>query len=157
MDFKRYKTPYEKAYTDIANDKENIYLFTDNLLRTSGNASLPKEADKYKKRFSDVKNKKRPLRGNAIIRGLDNAYPITLMKDSRSTEFTDSNFDEAKKIIDEDFEHIKNACIEKNPKHVYLPFNGLFYKDTNLIGKFKLIRYIIQKEKEIITYYENNR
>lgn len=67
--------------------------------------------------------------------------------------FEDKDFDEVKKYIDEDFECIKQACIERKPKCIYFPPEGLYENqliNTYASSSFKLISYILQKEKELL-------
>ena len=43
----------------------------------------------------------------AVVRGLDNAFPITTMVDDKKTQWTDDRFEEYKGIIDSEIENIK--------------------------------------------------
>ena len=124
MELKRCMKQYSHMYLDIQNDNENIYVSPDNTARTSGNAAIPKNSD-YKKRFPDLKRLRRRLSASDCLRGLNNALPITIRKRG-GDYFTDKDFNEFKKYIDDDFEHIKRACIERKPKRIYFPYQGLF-------------------------------
>ena len=148
------KGGYHRA--TVENDKDKIYIFTDNTNRTSG--SLPISDDSaYSKRFGK-KGLRYPTMTSAVLRGLDNAFPITTQKyykkgSSRAEcNWVDEDLDEFKKVIDDDFEHIKKACKEKGYKKIFFPVNGV------LNGKIsrltiertpKLFKYIVEKEIEL--------
>jgi len=89
----------------VSNDSEYIYLFTDNAKRTSGSFSIPDES-----RYSAIYGQglKYPGMTQAVIRGLNNAFPITTMIDDKRTQWTDNRFNEYKEIIDSEIEIIKN-------------------------------------------------
>ena len=88
----------------VEKDTEYMYLFTDNAKRTSGRNSIKKDG-----MYAVVYNKdaKYPTMTQAVIRGLDNAYPITTMVDDNRTQWTDAKFEEYKNIIDLEIDHIK--------------------------------------------------
>ena len=90
----------------VANDSQYLYLFTDNASRTSGNNTIPNES-KYTELYG--KGLKYPNTTQAVIRGLDNAFPITTMVDDNRTQWKDSQFEEYKKIIDDEINTIKEA------------------------------------------------
>lgn len=88
-------------------DKDYIYLFTDNLLRTSGKNEITDGW--YKKRFSPYKKIFYPTMTQAVIRGLENAFPITTMKDCYKTQLDDSMLYEMKRIWGMEMELIRSA------------------------------------------------
>lgn len=151
MELKKYPLPYQQRHTVIGKDAENIYIFPDNIKRASGSTALPEGSEDYKKRFPNIKRFRRPITKPQIVRGYKNAFPITIKNGSYM--FEDKDFDEAKKYIDEDFEYIKQACIERKPKCIYFPPEGLYGNDcinTFASSGFKIISYILQKEKELL-------
>ncbi len=83
----------------VEEDSEYLYLFTDNAGRTSGSGSVDNDSY-YANEYG--KGKKYPRSSQAVIRGLENAYPITTMVDHRKTQWTDDRFDEYKEIIDKE-------------------------------------------------------
>lgn len=89
----------------VKKDTDYMYLFTDNAERTSGSNLISDES-----RYSAVygEGKKYPTMTQAIIRGLDNAFPITTMVDDKKTQWTDDKYEEYKTIIDSEIEIIKN-------------------------------------------------
>src|SRR5690606_38225301 len=66
-----------------------------------------------------------PTRTQAVIRGLENAFPITTMVDQNRTQWTDDRFDEYKAIIDDEIDTIRKA----------LPnYKGLKFSAQRLFG-----------------------
>jgi hypothetical protein len=87
-------------------DTEYMYLFTDNAGRTSGSGVIDPNSWYAKKYGAD---KKYASKTQAVARGLNNVYPITTMVDDKRTQWTDDQFNEYKKIIDDEIETIKQA------------------------------------------------
>ena len=153
------------AYTRelVQNDKSNdIYIFTDNCDRTSGSQAIDNDSE-YSKRF-DKKGLKYPKMTSAVLRGLPNAYPVTTQKryvpgkKSAEGNWTDDDFEEFKKVIDDDFEHIKQAFVERKATQIIFPSNGVLNgKISKLtIGRTpKLYDYIEKKEIELKNFCEN--
>ena len=90
----------------VSQDSDYIYLFTDNAGRTSGGNLIPDNS-----RYSNIygKGKKYPTMTQAVIRGLNNAFPITTMVDDKRTQWTDNRFEEYKKIIDFEIGDVRAA------------------------------------------------
>lgn len=92
-------------------DTEYMYLFTDNAGRTSGSGVIDPNSWYAKKYGAD---KKYASKTQAVARGLKNVYPITTMVDDKRTQWTDDQFNEYKKIIDDEIETIKQASKKYN-------------------------------------------
>jgi hypothetical protein len=92
-------------------DTEYMYLFTDNAGRTSGSGVIDPNSWYAKKYGAD---KKYASKTQAVARGLKNVYPITTMVDDKRTQWTDDQFNEYKKIIDDEIETIKQASKNYN-------------------------------------------
>jgi predicted NAD-dependent protein-ADP-ribosyltransferase YbiA (DUF1768 family) len=92
--------------SSVEKDSNYMYLFTDNAKRTSGSNLVPDES-----RYSAVygQGNKYPTTTQAVVRGLDNAFPITTMVDDKKTQWTDDRFEEFKKEIDSEIEIIKGS------------------------------------------------
>ena len=92
--------------SSVEKDSDYMYLFTDNAKRTSGSNLIPDES-----RYSAVygQGNKYPTTTQAVVRGLDNAFPITTMVDDKKTQWTDDRFEEFKKEIDSEIEIIKGS------------------------------------------------
>jgi hypothetical protein len=89
----------------VANDPEYIYLFTDNAARSSGGNQIDPNSW-YVKKYGQGRY---PGMTQAVIRGLNNAYPITTMVDDKRTQWNDTQFAQYKAIIDSEVADIKNA------------------------------------------------
>ncbi len=100
--------PVKDKFTrnSVSQDAEYLYLFTDNARRTSGKNLIPPNSWYSKKYGSDNKY---PGVTQAVIRGLPNAAPITTMVDDNRTQWSDNQFDQYKKIIDNEVDTIKRA------------------------------------------------
>lgn len=140
----------------VKDDTERLYIFTDNGDRSSGKGLIPNDSE-YSTRFGK-KNCHFPSKTTAVIRGLQNAYPVTTQKryvpgiHSYAGNWNDEDFEEFKKVIDDDFEHIKNACKEKRYKEIIFPRSGILNGGISRITSDrtpKLFTYIVQKEIEL--------
>ena len=147
----------------IEKDTENIYIFIDNLDRTSGNAILNDENSDYYKKYHAAS--KRPIKyptksTSAVIRGLNNAFPITIKhRNWGKSCWNDTQFEDFKMVIDEDIRTIKRAIDILKPKVVYFPVCGLLDNPTStditLSKAPRLFNYILKKEKELLEYEPN--
>jgi hypothetical protein len=101
--------PLQNNFTrdSVKKDSDYLYLFTDNAERASG----PNNVDLNSWYVKKYQNSKRlityPSKTQAVIRGLSNAFPITTMVDDKKTQWKDSQFEEYKKIIDDEINTIK--------------------------------------------------
>ena len=106
-------------------DQDYLYIFTDNAARTSGSNPLSKDSWYAKKYGAD---KKFPTMTQAVARGLNNAAPITTMVNDKRVQWSDSQFDSFKKIIDNEIETIKKALSTDR-------FRGVKFASQMPIGK----------------------
>jgi len=113
----------------VEKDIEYIYLFTDNSGRTSG--KIPIQDGWYKNKYGKNKILKHPTMTQAVIRGLENSYPITTTVDDKRTQWKDSMFDEYKSIIDDEINQIINVL--KTGK-----YKGIKYSSLMPFGKGKI-------------------
>lgn len=121
---------------DVELDKDNMYIFTDNTDRDSGKTDID-ENSWYSKKYG--KGKHYPSCTSAVLRGLENAYPITTQKwyndehKGNDGRWNDSDFEEFKKIIDDDF----NTILEdfKMYKNIIFPRGGIFNSKIANISK----------------------
>lgn len=70
----------------VMNDPEWLYLFTDNLNRTSGRNHIDSNSEYLKLYPNDKEWQCYPTMTQAVIRGLNNAYPISTMRDQHGTQ-----------------------------------------------------------------------
>ena len=126
----------------VEEDTEFMYLFTDNLNRSSGNHRIPDGW--YDKKYGRNIIKYHPTMTQAIIRGLDNAYPISTMENEKRKQFSDFYFAYFQRSIDNEIEEIKNNLHR---------FKGIKY-----IGQFGNGKYSKMKEKAPLCWkYLNKR
>lgn len=141
----------DKPYTrkSVQEDSDSMYIFTDNTDRNSGK-TLISNLSWYVRKYGE--NKHYPSVTNAILRGLDNAYPITTQHyynpkhKGINGRWNDGDLEEFKKVIDDDFDEIyQNA-----PKYrrIVFPTNGIFNSKISNISKErtpKLYEYLMAK------------
>ena len=168
-------TESDKFYnrTDVMDDPDYLYIFTDNTDRTSGGEEIDDGwyAKKYGKGgYGTVKN---PT--SAIIRGLPNAAPISTMKwfykahegeTVESSRWTDDDFEEFKTVIDDEIEDIKRLWREGNFKGIKLPKGGVMSKigvgkdrriaQLNIRRVPKLYEYLSRKMAELAEYVNDS-
>ena len=136
----------------VEKDIDVMYLFTDNAKRTSKPNSQTDNVDKslwYYKKYKPLTDKsihygslKNPT--SAVIRGLNNAYPISTMI-AYGTNWADYNLELFKKTIDDEIEQIRkdlpkfskliigNYRIGQGGKFARLPKQHQKYLDIKLI------------------------
>ena len=131
----------------VKNDSKHLYLFTDNAKRTSGSNKI--EDGEYTKKYGQGNY---PTMTQAVIRGLDNAMPITTMVDDKRTQWNDSKFNEYKKIIDSEIVDIKDKL--SSSKYDGLKFAGQMPFGKGQISDMKnaapkIWNYLNERLKEI--------
>ena len=138
----------------VEKDVKSMYIFTDNTDRDSGKNEIPDDSW-YAARYGTGKHY--PKVTSALIRGLNNAYPITTQrwynKEHRGIfgRWTDDDFEEFKKVIDADFELIYQN-MDKYDRIVF-PFGGIFNSKIADISKSrvpKLFQYLLEKCKTLL-------
>jgi hypothetical protein len=111
----------------VKKDSDYIYLFTDNAKRTSGSNKI--KPNWYTDKYGIEGNY--PTMTQAIIRGLENAFPITTMMDDNRTQWTDDKFEEFKQIIDSEISEIKDSIEDGD-------FKGVKFAAQMPFGKGKI-------------------
>ena len=151
----------EKFYNrdEVVNDRGTMYIFTDNTDRDSGKGEIPEESW-YSMKYGSGKHYPRVT--SAIIRGLDNAYPITTQRWYNSEHkgiygrWEDRDLDTFKKVIDDDFDEI-----EKNMgryERIVFPLGGIFNSKIADISKSRvpgLYEYLMNKCLELRRKFES--
>ena len=129
-----------------------LFLFTDNTNRTSGSNKINPNSW-YSKKYGN--NLCYPNITQAVIRGLDNAYPISTQHYYRKwvpiykNRWNDSDINEFKKVIDDEFLDIRNAWYSlKYNKIVLSSFTGKI-SQLNRDRTPKLWNYLILKINEL--------
>lgn len=138
--------------SEVENDAESLYIFTDNTDRDSGRRLIDPNS-KYAQKYGT--NKHYPTMTQAVIRGLDNAMPISTQRyyhdgaKGETGRWTDDAFDEFKKTIDEEFENIlKEWRTGKYKRIVFGNQDGLFNtKISNITEQRtpKIYKYLKEK------------
>ena len=113
----------------VNEDKDYIYLFADNASRTSGKNVI--RDGWYKEKYGKNRILMYPTMTQAVIRGLENAYPITTMFNEHRMQWQDHRFIEYKNIIDDEIEQIINNI--KNNE-----YEGIKYSAKNPFGSGKI-------------------
>ena len=120
---------------EVSKDVNNMYIFTDNTDRDSGKQPISDDSW-YAVKYG--KGKHHPTVTTALIRGLNNAYPITTQRyynkqfKGITGRWEDEDIEEFKKVIDDDFEEIyRNA---KRYEKIIFPVGGIFNSKISVIG-----------------------
>ena len=141
----------------VKSDSSTMYIFTDNTDRDSGSGIIDNDSwyiNKY------GRGKHYPKVTSAVIRGLDNAYPITTQhyynkfRKGISGRWNDSDFDEFKSVIDDDFDEIIKNAIRFN--RIVFPCGGFFETKISNISKTRtpmLYHYLYDKLRNFISSY----
>ena len=141
----------EKFYNrqDVEQDKESMYIFTDNTDRDSGKSLIPNDSW-YSTKYGEGKHY--PKVTTALIRGLENAYPITTQHwynpehKGLTGRWNDEDIEEFKKVIDDDFDEIYKHA--KEFKQIIFPFQGIFNSKISNISDSRtpiLKKYLMEK------------
>ena len=146
----------EKLYTreDVEKDPTSMYIFTDNTDRDSGKTEIPEDSW-YSKEYGPGKHY--PKVTSAVIRGLENAYPITTQRWYNKTNrgvngrWWDSDFEEFKKVIDHDLSLILRD--QDKYTQIVFPPGGIFNSRISCISQErvpKLYEYLMTKLKTLL-------
>lgn len=153
MDIIRTNKPYTRK--SVEEDKTTMYIFTDNTDRDSGKTLIPNDSW-YSQKYGEGKHY--PSMTTALIRGLNNAYPITTQHyynqehKGITGRWNDDDFEEFKKVIDDDFKEIINNA-NKFIKIIF-PMGGIFNSKISNINKVrtpKLYEYLMTQCKTLLT------
>jgi hypothetical protein len=153
MIVERSTEPYTRKL--VRENKNLMYIFTDNTDRDSGKSVIP-NSSWYSQKYGEGKHY--PSMTTALIRGLDNAYPITTQHWYNAQHkgiigrWKDDDFEEFKKVIDDDFENIYQNC--KKYEKIIFPIGGIFNSKISQLNKVrtpKLYSYLMEKCKTLLT------
>jgi hypothetical protein len=125
------KIKFQIYYRSTAeNNPRSLYVFTDNTDRTSGSGEISDESW-YAQRYGT--GLKYPTQTTAVVRGLDNARPISTQRwyhegaKGVAGRWTDADFEEFKKVIDQEIQDIMDAWNTGNYDEIIFPLGS--YKD----------------------------
>lgn len=139
-------------------DVKTLYIFTDNTNRDSGSEVIPDDswyAQKYGKGLHY------PTRTTAVVRGLDNARPISTQRyykkgeDYKKNRWFDKDIEEFKKVVDAEFEDIFEAWRSGNYDRIVIPDgDGFFNAGISDISKDRVPEIEAYLESKIQELYK---
>ena len=146
---------------EVAKDSKNLYIFTDNTDRDSGKRLIDPKS-KYAKKYG--KDKHYPTMTQAVIRGLDNAMPISTQRfyhegaKGETGRWTDADFAEFKVTIDEEIEAIKKEWNSGKYKNLVIGSkDGFFNTEISNITRErtpKIYEYLENKLNELYNFVD---
>ena len=165
---KKKKTDFEVSHPLIKSqtftrdsakkDVKTLYIFTDNTNRDSGSEVIPDDswyAQKYGKGLHY------PTRTTAVVRGLDNARPVSTQRyykkgeDYKKNRWFDKDIEEFKKVVDAEFEDIFEAWRSGNYDRIVIPDgDGFFNAGISDISKDRVPEIEAYLESKIQELYK---
>lgn len=145
---------------EVNDNPDVLYVFGDNTNRTSGSNPISNDS-KYARTYG--LGKMFPNATAAIIRGMDNAMPVSTQhwydpstgRTKDSGRWNDSDIDDFKKIIDAEFQAIKNEWDTGKYRKIYLPSTGLSNGKISQITEARtpvLFKYLYDKTVDLAKY-----
>lgn len=145
---------------EVNDNPDVLYVFGDNTNRTSGSNHISNDS-KYARTYG--LGKMFPNTTAAIIRGMDNAMPVstqhwydpTTGRTRDAGRWNDSDIDDFKKIIDAEFQAIKDEWDTGKYRKIYLPSTGLSNGKISQITEARtpvLFRYLYDKTADLAKY-----
>lgn len=145
---------------EVNDNPDVLYVFGDNTNRTSG-SNLISNDSKYARTYG--LGKMFPNTTAAIIRGMDNAMPVstqhwydpTTGRTRDAGRWNDSDIDDFKKIIDAEFQAIKDEWDTGKYRKIYLPSTGLSNGKISQITEARtpvLFKYLYDKTVDLAKY-----
>lgn len=145
---------------EVNDNPDVLYVFGDNTNRTSGNNPISNDS-KYARTYG--LGKMFPNATAAIIRGMDNAMPVSTQhwydpstgRTRDSGRWNDSDIDDFKKIIDAEFQAIKDEWDTGKYRKIYLPSTGLSNGKISQITEARtpvLFKYLYDKTADLAKY-----
>ena len=158
-------TNYDHNWTrrEVENQKDKLFIFTDNTDRDSGRNLIDPDSE-YAQKYG--KDKHYPTQTQAVIRGLNNAMPISTQRwyhegaKGKSGQWTDDAFEEFKTTIDAEIEDIKRKWDTGKYKQLVFGrgdvlFNGPISEITEQRVP-RIYNYLQQKYQELVDYVKGN-
>lgn len=145
---------------EVNDNPDVLYVFGDNTNRTSGSNPISNDS-KYARTYG--LGKMFPNATAAIIRGMDNAMPVstqhwydpTTGRTRDAGRWDDSDIDDFKKIIDAEFQAIKDEWDTGKYRKIYLPSTGLSNGKISQITEARtpvLFKYLYDKTVDLAKY-----
>lgn len=145
---------------EVNDNPDVLYVFGDNTNRTSGSNPISNDS-KYARTYG--LGKMFPNATAAIIRGMDNAMPVSTQhwydpstgRTRNAGRWNDSDIDDFKKIIDAEFQAIKDEWDTGKYRKIYLPSTGLSNGKISQITEARtpvLFKYLYDKTADLAKY-----
>lgn len=145
---------------EVNDNPDVLYVFGDNTNRTSGSNPISNDS-KYARTYG--LGKMFPNATAAIIRGMDNAMPVSTQhwydpstgRTRDAGRWNDSDIDDFKKIIDAEFQAIKDEWDTGKYRKIYLPSTGLSNGKISQITEARtpvLFKYLYDKTADLVKY-----
>ena len=145
---------------EVNDNPDVLYIFGDNTNRTSG-SNLISNDSKYARTYG--LGKMFPNATAAVIRGMDNAMPVstqhwydpTTGRTKDAGRWNDSDIEDFKKVIDAEFQAIKDEWDTGKYRKIYLPSTGLSNGKISQITEARtpvLFKYLYDKTADLAKY-----
>lgn len=145
---------------EVNDNPDVLYVFGDNTNRTSGNNPINNDS-KYARTYG--LGKMFPNTTAAVIRGMDNAMPVstqhwydpTTGRTRDAGRWNDSDIEDFKKVIDAEFQAIKDEWDTGKYRKIYLPSTGLSNGKISQITEARtpvLFKYLYDKTADLAKY-----
>lgn len=145
---------------DVNDNPDVLYVFGDNTNRTSGSNHISNDS-KYARAYG--LGKMFPNATAAIIRGIDNAMPVSTQhwydpstgRTRDAGRWNDSDIEDFKKVIDAEFQAIKDEWDTGKYRKIYLPSTGLSNGKISQITEARtpvLFKYLYYKTADLAKY-----
>ena len=165
------KSPYNYSRTVAKNNPKNLYIFTDNTDRTSyDRAATGKKASEtkgwYYQKYGRDEHGSDTNPTTAVLRGLNNAAPISTMKwfykahpgeTIDSSRWKDSDIEEFKNIINDEIEQIKELWRSGEFERIILPRGDGFFNSSiaKISPDSEIGKYLKYKLDELMDFVNN--
>lgn len=145
---------------EVNDNPDVLFVFGDNTNRTSGSNPISNDS-KYARTYG--LGKMFPNATAAIIRGMDNAMPVSTQhwydpatgRTKDAGRWNDSDIEEFKKVIDAEFQAIKDEWDTGKYRKIYLPSTGLSNGKISQITEARtpeLFKYLYDKTADLAKY-----
>ena len=143
-------------------DAGSLYVFGDNADRSSGRQPLFSDSW-YQMKYGNGKQLYYPTRNTtAVIRGLENAYPITTVKtyiegnkDYDKIRYFDKDIEEFRKQIKQDIDQIIEAYDTGKYSRIVFPANGMFGSNISQITRDRCPEIFEALREELMRLYKH--
>ena len=149
--------------TEVEQHPNYLYIFTDNTDRDSGKQLIDPNS-KYARKYGQ--NKHYPKMTQAVIRGLDNAMPLSTQrwyhgdKKGKTGVWTDADIEEFKKVIDQEIDDIIREWDTGKYEKLIIGDGDAFFNSNisniSITRVPKLYQYLKQKVQELYKYIDEN-